>query len=355
MTSYELIELYDEVLIDINKLKSYSDDIINLLKLIDVDINFIIDLVLKYGLSSSSTMNNVTNKKNEIIEKVTNFANNFNMLKNHSSLIEVRQKIETKKQMASFKKFENEINNILLLLDIYSVTTQDIYEYIKSKDHSLLIKMFKSLKNASNKYNEIINEYKKLKEFVTLLEDASKEEVAENEEEMYLHFYNEESSFNSFLEHFSSLLTIYNELRSVFKSSSELKIIKIESGSFLEKLLGDKNIISLFTEILQRCVDFIFRKFTFEGELARKKDILDFLEKELDIIEKCKTLGVEISAGNKEVIDKALAIVSGEIIKLASKSTKIRVNDQTLQIEETISEKYLLENKTLLIEEHQNK
>ena len=353
MTSYELIELYDEVLIDINKLKPYSDDIIDLLKLVDISIDFIIDEILKYGLSSSSTMSNVLDKRKEIIEKVTNFANNFDMLKNHSGLIEVRQKIETKKQMPSFKNFENEINNILLLLDIYSVTTQDIYEYIKSKDHSLLIKMFKSLKNASNKYNEIINEYRKLKEFVVLLEDASKEEATENEEEMYLHFYNEESNFDSYLEHFSSLLIIYNELRSILKSNIELKVIKIESGSFLGKLLGDKNIISLLTEILQKCFDLIFKKFTFEGILTRKKDILDFLKEELNIIEKCKTLGIEIGDENREIINKTLAIVSGEVIKLASKSTKIRINDQILNIEETISEKYLLENKTSLIEEHQ--
>ena len=82
---------------------------------------------------------------------------------------------------------------------------------------------------------------------------------------------------------------------------------------------------------------------------------MDFLGKELDLYERCKALGIEISADNKEAMNKTLAIVSGEIINLASISTKIRVNDQTLQIEDTIAEKYLLENKTKLIEEQQKK
>jgi hypothetical protein len=69
------------------------------------------------------------------------------------------------------------------------------------------------------------------------------------------------------------IYVIYNEFKKLFKSNLELKVIKIESGSFLDKLLGDKNIISLITEILHKCFDLVYKKYKFEGKLARKTDI----------------------------------------------------------------------------------
>ncbi|MDR0322801.1 MAG: hypothetical protein LBI28_15015 [Treponema sp.] len=355
MTSYELIELYDEILLDINKLKPYSDDITKLSILIDTNNNLLVDCILNKGLYDDNTITFSANKRDEIIKLSTDFVNGFDMLKNHSSLIDIKQKIDTKRLMPAYNKLEKEINNILLLLDIYSETTQNIYNYIKNKNNLLLMKMLYSIRKASYKYNEIINDYSKLKEFVTMLERINKEEIPESEEEIYLHFYNEENAFNSYIEHFSSLLRIYNEFKNVFKSNIELKVIKIESGSFLDKLLGDKNIISLITDILHKCFDLVYRKYTTEGKLIRKTDILKFIKEELDIIERCKSLGIENSSDTKEAIDKTLVIISGEILKLAGKSTKIRVNDEILRIEDGMSEKYLLEHKTMLIEDQQSK
>jgi hypothetical protein len=351
MTSYELIELYDEVLLDIRKLIPYSDGLNNFIKLVNVKVDLSVNYILSQNINSSHSISLLSDRKDEIMKMLTDFADGFDVLKNHADLIGIKQKIESKRRMSTFNNFGEEIDNILLLLDIYSETTQDIYNYIKTKVDSLCIKMLNSIRKATNKYNEIISEYNSLKSFIARLECVNKEEITENEEEIYLHFFNDETTFNSFFEHFSSLLTIYNEFKNLLKSDIELKVIKIESGSFLDKLLGDKNIISLIEELLHKCFDLVYKKYTFEGQLARKTDIMKFIKEELDIIERCKSLGIEISSDTKEVIDKTIVIVSEEVLKLASKSTKVRVNNEIIKIEDAISEKYLLEDKAVLLED----
>ncbi|MFP3042040.1 hypothetical protein LQZ19_09510 [Treponema primitia] len=351
MTSYELMALYDNMLVEINKLSSYTTDILKLLDGIDRKIDIINDLVISRGLDTNS-ISQITNSRREIINQVDTFATNFDMLKNHLDLINIKKSISDKKTQNLYLNFTDEINNIEELLSLYDEVTTKIYSYIKSKNHNDLMVMFRSINVALNKYKEINNEYKKISEYVKRLETEIGKDMAESGAEIYLHFFNENIDFSKFIEHFNSIQIIYDEIGYYINSETiDLKIIKIESGSFLDKLLGDKNIIKIICEILDKLIVLIFNKFTFEGKLARKKELADYLVTEIDLFEKLKSAGIDVDDSAKENLNKTFTIISKEVLNLASSSSRIQVNEKTYSVEESMGEKYLTEYKTLLIED----
>lgn len=351
MTSYELISLYDELLMEINKLNSYSENIDQLIEYVNTRIDNINNIVITRQLDQNS-INQINNYKNEIINKVNNFAITFDLLKNHSDLLDIIKSISNMKNQNTFSNFIDEVNNAEELLRLYEEVTKNIYSYVKSKNQPDLIAMYRSINVAFLKYTGLKNEYNKIKEYVGRLESKIDNSLFENGTEIYLHFYNDNTDFLPFLDHFNAIQVIYNEIKYyITDNTMGLKIIKIESGSFLDKLLGDKNIITIMCELMHKSIELIFNKYTFEGKLTRKNELAKMLTTEIDLVSKLESIGINVGEETRRNISKTYTIISEEILKLAGTSSRIQINEELYSLEGSREKKYLLESKTLLIEE----
>ncbi|MDD3304076.1 MAG: hypothetical protein PHP54_04080 [Clostridia bacterium] len=160
------------------------------------------------------------------------------------------------------------------------------------------------------------------------------------------------------LEEFNSVLNsinkIYYELGNIMYPNiggmkyEKLKIVKIESGSIWSKLFGDENILSVFANFLNKTVDFIFNKFTIEGKLSRQQVINSSIKESLEMYETLKNMGYNVNDSNED-IQKAFLCSTKHLLNIASKSAKIRVNDQMHELNGDVKIKYLEENKRMLL------
>ncbi len=350
MTSYELCDLYKEILDELEGLEPYTTEIQSIFSKISQNNENILDIILQTGINGPTT-NQINIIRNENIQSITNFAQKFDMLGNHSKLIEIKKVITEKYEQDHFKEFSQEMIIFFNLIDIFEDVTNKIYNYIKSKKNVALMQMFSSMNNCANQYSKLISGYKQIDTFINRLEYDYEDSNYANYKEISLHFFNREESFTVYIEHFSSINTIYNEIKELTNMNEyELKIVKIESGSIFEKLFGAEKIIDMIALLLKETINLIFKKFTFEGKIARKKDILDFLNDELDLIERMNEMGLNVPEEAKNSITKANTIIAGEVLKIASRSAKIKINDEILSLDENLTNKYIDENKMNLIE-----
>jgi len=237
------------------------------------------------------------------------------------------------------------------------VTTSKIYEYIRTKNGGILVEVLNYIIKTANLYDNFDSSYNQLEKFINRLEFSHDIEKNENYKEFQFHFYNSNFKYKDFLNNLTSIGILYNELRLVFNVNDfELQIIKIESGSLLGKILGNDNIIESLAYLLKKCIDLIFNKFTLEGKLLRKKELMDFIEKSAEFPKKCEELGLKLNEDHKnlakENISKAYAVISGEILKMAAQSYKISIDNEVFSIQDKLTEKYLEEGKKLILTEN---
>ena len=156
---------------------------------------------------------------------------------------------------------------------------------------------------------------------------------------------------------FTSLLVlinkIYEEIGNVIyiegEKYQELKIVKVESGSLLSKLVGDKNILETVGLLLNKIVDLVFMKYTQEGKLLRCRELMNMLKDEAELCTNLYNLGYDIKE-SREDIEISFAHVTKDIEKIARSSAKIRVNKESYSIGDAMKEVYLSDARTCLIE-----
>lgn len=86
----------------------------------------------------------------------------------------------------------------------------------------------------------------------------------------------------------------------------KLKIVKIESGSLLSIILGDKNIIEAIGLLLNKTINLIFNKYTQEGKIYRQNELARTLKETVELGEELKKVEYDISS-SEENIEKTFA------------------------------------------------
>ncbi len=160
------------------------------------------------------------------------------------------------------------------------------------------------------------------------------------------------------LEEFTSVLRsideVYYELGNIMYPNcgginyEKLKIIKIESGSIWTKVFGDKNILSAIAKFLNKTIELLFNKFTIEGKLSRQQGINSAIKDSLKMARNLKEMGYEVDE-SEENIQKAFLCSTQNLLNIATRSAKIKVNDEVHELKSDLKTKYIEENKTLLL------
>lgn len=230
------------------------------------------------------------------------------------------------------------------MLEIY----QEWIQNLKSKEHAI------RLGEQIIKYEKIFSTCKKVYEnFLSLY--TGNEEI-ENQNIIEIQLLDVEFDLEEFNSVLDSINKVYYELGNIMYPNiggtqyEKLKIVKIESGSIWSILFGNENILSAVAKFLNKTIDLIFNKFTMEGKLTRQQGINSEIKDTLDMAKTLEEMGYNIDE-SKEDIQKAFLCSTKNLVNIASKSAKIKVNGEIHELNENLKNKYLEENKKLLLPE----
>lgn len=137
----------------------------------------------------------------------------------------------------------------------------------------------------------------------------------------------------------------------VSTESYPLRIYKIESGSFLAKLIGHDKVIDLLARLIDRSVGFLHRNFTTEGKIAAIPTKVDSLNSVLGFSNQLQAHGVDVR-NLRDEIAKGAVFVAQDLNKLLKGQPAVRVNAEVHSIAADVRATYLeahqgaLEDKT---------
>lgn len=258
---------------------------------------------------------------------------------------------EIKKEIETYKIKNNLVTDYIEEFFGYTDYMLEVYqEWIKnlnSKDYAI------RLGEEITKYEKIFLTCKKVyNNFLKLYTDnGSKVEIKKTIEIQLLDVEFDLEEFNSVLE---SINNVYYELGNIMFPNiggihyEKLKIIKIESGSMWTKLFGNENILSAIAKFLNKTIDLAFNKFTMEGKLSRQQGINSAIKDSLEMARTLKEMGYQIDE-SEENIQKAFLCSTQNLLNIATRSAKIKVNDEVHELKADLKTKYIEENKTLLL------
>lgn len=352
MTSYELLDFYEEILNKMEGLNVYSGELSKLINDINIHRDNLLNLIYPDGLKTNdgNFINSVANDRGTIIQLMQKFSMEFDILENHQKLIRTRDEVES-----IFKKYsivlDEEKNKIRNLLEQYDKLTSNIYQYVKTRSNSIIVELLNEVSLAVNNYDKFTESYKNIREF--MLKTENKIEENENEKTLKVHFYDEHLNPEYFITNIQAIRDSYGILSQILNiplSEHELKVIKIESGSLLGKFIGCDKIMDALSFLIKKITELVFNKYTFEGKVLRQKAILDLIKEDAEVVAKYKELGFDISF--TEDITKYHYQLVKSIGKLVGQTTRIKINNEEFSIENSLKQKYLSESKALMIEDH---
>lgn len=352
MTSYELLDFYEEILNEMKKLNAYTEELSTLNSQINTHSNDILNLIYTNGVrpGDSNFVGGLDSSRSAVINSVQDFSvNKFDILGNYQKLIRVKDNVNTILSKYSIQLTE-EKDRIINILDKFDDVTATINEFLRKRENSIIVQLVTKIYTVVSEYNGFINCYENIKYFMLRTENKIQEK--ENEKTLKLHFYDEHINPKYFVTNIEAIYDSYEIMCQIFNISSseyELKVLKIESGSLLGKFIGSDAAIDALAFLIKKVTELIFNKFTFEGKILRHKKVLELLKEDAEVVEKYKELGYEISFN--EDIDKYHFQLVQSIGALIGQTTRLKINDQELSLQENIKEKYLSKSNILLLKE----
>ncbi|MFR8041926.1 MAG: hypothetical protein ACLU7E_07470 [Clostridium butyricum] len=245
-----------------------------------------------------------------------------------------------------FNKILDEFNNMRKM--IYSYLKLDDWD--KARQCKVLINEFRILIND-------INNYKSNNIEIIAIGDCieNKYELKEEEVEFSIQLHNSNMTLKDITLCIDIISSIYERCCNMFEvsvSDYELKPIKLESGSLLEKIIGNKTVFSFIEDLLGRAIGFIYRNYTNEGKIKGEINKIELLKEEINFLDICENHGIDTTKA-KDTLNGNINALSQDIYKLTAKSNVISINRNKYDRDKEISQQIIEQTKRLSIESKQ--
>ena len=303
MQSYEIYNYYKFIIEELEKMFNYMDSLFNWQEEYSDVINTSMYKILSSRTSTSGNdihyiinggkikeeYNNIKNKLKkefEIIPFTILFGNINGRIKDY--------KINNNIPKDCIDSFIEETNNFL-------TTYQNWW---KEENVSNFIELGNKIINYKDMFCTIKNMYMN---FINLYTENDLSENFNNKQSIEIQLLDVKFNLEEFNDILNSINALYNEIGNVLypcKGSckfEKLKIIKIESGSIFADLVGDEGILKVIAKVLNKAVDIIFSKFTFEGKASRQEKINHMIKENLDLKKEIESEGIKLDVGDEEI------------------------------------------------------
>jgi len=262
-----------------------------------------------------------------------------------------------------FSQYTTFKGNIIMYLKKNTIDDTSIIEFFRNVDS--FFKLYQAFMQSDNDVELALDFGQCVKETTTLyitlkqvyygiennLYDNIENTKEENFAQINIQLLSVEYNFEEFTKKLNIINEIYCELGNMIykdKSFEKLKIVKIESGSLLSIILGDKNIIESISILINKSVNLVFNKFTYEGKITRHTEFRNELISDTDLIEKMKVFGYDVTDA-KENNQESLTILTRDLLKLSKSSAKIKIDDKEYNIKEEMKVNFLESATTLTL------
>lgn len=266
------------------------------------------------------------------------------------------------------KKIKIEIEYSQLYSEIFEfqklINTLNIFnfDYLQNE-----IKMFlKSYDDFTKNYQfndtlKMLSEAKNLYTLIylltTLLDNIIKQTeeepvIKDNVEILELEFF-EHQEINDLIIKFSAINVIYSELCVLFNISEKeykLDIIKVETGSLLNKLVGHQDIIKEIISLIKSFATFLYETFSKTHKIQKLGKNIDIIEKTLNLCSSLENHGIDTSK-LKENVQKSSITISEKLFELLSSEPKISIQNEIIELKNLNRQLYIDEGKKLLLTE----
>lgn len=345
MLAFNAIKYYDKVKYELEKL----DESINYMKNNNItkQKQNILNSILNGSVSVTSTdfhyiVKRINNESEKLIKNYNDlfrdFKKGFDILIFFGKLNEVKMNY-----YILCNRYNYTDKNIVLLLENLEDLAKLYQNIIQNEEPKNIIDFFEDVEKVCSEFclvkGEIIS-------FIESLED--RQDNVNNSNGKFLELQLLDSKFN--VGEFGTILVqlndSYNSLKTLFVGNiANLEIVKIESGSLLSKILGDKNIIELLRLIIYMIAEEMYMSFTERGKLKKASEVMDLISNSADVIEKLESVGINTEEA-KDSIKDCMNTATNNIYKILSKSGKIMLDDEIISISNS---QKLIDYKTLYL------
>lgn len=334
MTSINAIDFYTKIREELIKL----DELINYLENNNVNneeqnilIGFLNSIYVaegsfhRYSIKKLSSLSN-ENLKSDYIKKFKNFKKDFNFVDFLNLTTIIRSNIEN-----IFKEYNYFDNNIIELLEELNKISR-LYQNIvqNNEEKKDIVIFFAFVKNCVIKYRSVLKSINSFNDVLICKHNITEENDAKVLE---LQLLDTEYNLGEFAEILQNINNAYTNLSRLFPNVkyTNLKIIKVESGSLLSRILGDDKIIEVITLFLSKISDYIHYNWTRNGKLELNSKIMKDIEEDAKIINELESLGINTEESKQNIKD-TLNAATKDLYNVVSKAPKMKINDNTINM-----------------------
>ena len=349
MLSYQILNYY--ILIK-NELIEFKKELEPVFTWTNLYTNNNINMIDKFFTCSTSNSSdgihyiikggNIRTEYNEIVKK----------MKSAFSAYSIFNKFGQLKQKINQYRLDNDIeidDYIQILID----ETDKLFSYYDEfqKDDTSHIKMI-------NFSNELIKYKGLLEKSIDMYSDFEKlynenEETYDINEILCIQLLNEEFSMCKFTSLLSKIENMYDETMNLLQNKkedkiSELKIIKIESGSLFSKIAGDSVSIKFVKDILKKIIMIVHKEYEVENKIITHQSIAKTLKEDMNIMKTLQECGCNIDK-SKQLLEKAFNQLAKDGLDIAKSSGNIKIDDEEFSIKKSIKQKFLNDAKKKML------
>lgn len=299
--------------------------------------NILVEFLGSSPASNGSNMNYSIRKKNandsEIL--IHKYMTKFREFKNLFDFVEFQRLVTTlelriKEIYIKYNYEDESISTLTNHLNELSLLYRDV---IMSGDSKQKIVVF------FDKIQEYVAEYElslsNINGYINSMSSNAELIDAEGIRIMELQLLDTEYSVGEFGEVLKNLDDVYSNIQRLIPNVklSALKIVKIESGSLLSRILGDENVLEVIAIALRRIADYVHYTFTNQGKLELNAKIMQDISTDADIIKKLEDLGIDTKEA-KQNISETLSAATKDLYNIVSTASKLKLDDEELIIAE---------------------
>lgn len=229
--------------------------------------------------------------------------------------------------------------------EIYKI----IHDYMKLKSVNDRVIGFNNFIQSIRRMIYCINEFIFMIKTINEIQKGLNKGVEEEGLEIQLlnDFFDKET-YSSVVDPIYKLYEKVAEIGNVNIKDDKLQIVRMETGSFFIKFIGNKSILKMISNIIESVHKIIIRNYTREGQRKNLVESTELFKEQFDIVKEMKELGMDVNE-HEEVAKETLILLMKQSNILLSSSPDVRINKRVLSKSEEIK-KVLKNNQFKVLE-----